>query len=129
MKMDPERYFETNLQGTEFLLEDRDYRGNDVQQSIFNDSQGGLNQPKADAPEDVVVTVDCTLEEFYNGCIKQVDYSRKVVQHDAKSMVCERSTQQVEIKPGFSESTELVFRKLGNQTPGHIHADLVIKFN
>jgi len=60
------------------------------------------------------MTVECTLEEFYNGAIKQVDFSRQVVIHDAKSIVSDRQTQQVEVKPGFSASTELVFKKMGN---------------
>ena len=128
MRMEPERYYEENLQSTDFVLENRDYKGGDVQQSIFADSQGGLNQRKSNKPVDVVVTVKCTLEEFYNGAIKQVDFTRQVVIHDAKSLKTDRQTQQVEVKPGFSESTELVFKKMGNQAPGHIHANLVIKF-
>jgi len=35
----------------------------------------------------------------------------------------------VEVKPGFSESSELVFKKMGHQAPGHIDADLIIKFS
>ena len=66
-------------------MEDRDTAGADVQQSIFSDSFGGLNQPKPAKPTDVIVTLDCTLEEFYCGSIKQATYERKVVQFDAKT--------------------------------------------
>ena len=102
--------------------------GSDVQQTIFGDSLGGLSQKPADAPKDVVVEVSCTLAEFYNGSIKQVDYSRNEVQYDAKSVQLVRKVQQVEVKPGFSEKSELVFKSSGNQAPGHVNANLVIKF-
>lgn len=70
LKQEPERYFERVLSNTEFLLEPRALDGGDVQQSIFGDALGGLSAPKASAPSDIVVTVDCSLEEFYNGSIK-----------------------------------------------------------
>ena len=126
--MDPERYWEIMLQNTDFIEESRAVNGTDAQQSILADSFGGLSEPQAGKPSDVVVKVKCTLEEFYNGSIKQVEYKRKVVQHDAKTCQLESQVQQVEVKPGFSESTELVFKKMGNQAPGHINANLVIKF-
>lgn len=128
MKSNPERYFETILSNTDFVLEERAVTGKDVQQSIFSDSFGGLNQESASKPADITVTVDCTLAEFYNGSIKQVAYERNEVQHDAKTTKCERKVQQVEVKPGFSESSELVFKKEGHQSAGHINADLIIKF-
>ena len=102
--------------------------GNDVQQSIFADSHGGLGQKSASKPEDIVVVVNCSLEEFYNGSIKQVEYERKEVQHDAKTIRIVSKVQQVEVKPGFSESSELLFKKKGHQSPGHVDANLVIKF-
>jgi len=75
-----------------------------------------------------VVTLDCSLEEFYNGSIKNVEYERAVTNHDARSVSVECRCQQVEVKPGFSESSELVFKKMGNQSPGHVASDLIIKF-
>ena len=74
MKMSPENYYELKLQSTDFIEEDRAVNGQDANQSIFADSFGGLTQPKAGQPSDVVVKVKCTLEEFYNGSIKQVEF-------------------------------------------------------
>ena len=127
MKKDPERYFDDVLSDTDFLTEARALNGADAQESFFTDAYGGLFQPKQGAPEDVVVTLECSLEELYNGSIKQVEYSRNVVQHDAKSIKAESNCQQVEIKPGFSSSSELVFKKLGHQSPGHVAANLIVK--
>ena len=72
MKVESDRYFEEKLQNTDFITESRDSRGNDVQDSIFGDGFGGLNQLKAAKPQDIVITVNCTLEEFYNGAMKEV---------------------------------------------------------
>jgi len=102
------------LANTEFLLEPRALDGSDVQQSIFGDAQGGLTAPKASAPEDIVITVECSLQEFYSGSIKQINVERNMVMHDAKSLRSVSVCQQVEVKPGFSESTELVFKNMGN---------------
>ena len=48
-----------------------------------------------------MLTIDCTLEEFYSGSIKTVNYDRNVVDHDAKSIRSVRTVQQVEVKSGF----------------------------
>lgn len=114
LRREPEKYFEEILKTCDFLLEDRANDGSDVQQSIFADSFGGLNQSKQDKPADITITVDCTLEEFYNGSIKQIHYEREIVQHDAKTKKMEPCIQQIEVKPGFSESSELVFKKKGH---------------
>jgi len=75
-----------------------------------------------------VVTVDCSLEEFYNGSIKQVEYQRNIVRHDAKTLDSVSTVQQVEVKPGFSENTELVFSKMGHESPNCSASNLIIKF-
>lgn len=74
------------LANTEFLLEPRALDGSDVQQSIFGDALGGLTAPKATCPEDIVITVECSLQEFYSGSAKSVNFERKIVDHDAKSL-------------------------------------------
>ena len=86
LKVEPENYFETVLGKTDFILEERAVDGADAQQSIFADSYGGLNAPKANAPANIEITLDCTLNEFYNGSVKEFEFDRNVVQHDAKSV-------------------------------------------
>lgn len=118
LKQEPERYFERVLSDTEFLLEPRALDGSDVQESAFGDGLGGLTAAKALKPNDICMTIECTLEELYCGAIKQVYYERKVVDHDAKSLRSVRTCQQVQVKPGFSESSELCYKTMGNQSPG-----------
>lgn len=86
LKMEAENYFNIVLSDTEFLLEPRALDGCDVHETAFGDSVGGLRAAKAPKPTDIVMIVDCTLEELYCGSIKQVNYERKVVDHDAKSL-------------------------------------------
>ena len=59
--------------------------------------------------------------------MKSVEYERNVVYHDAKTLKTERKVHQVEVKPGFSESTVLSFKALGHEQAGHPAADLIIK--
>lgn len=128
MRLAPERYFDEKLAATDFLTEDRAVDGTDVQESFFADGFGGQQAPKPTAPEDIVVTLECSLEELYNGSIKSLEYVRDVVKHDAKTTQKETTTQQVEVKAGSSEESQLVFRKMGNQAAGQVHANLIVKF-
>jgi len=52
---------------------------------MFGDAFGGKGAPRPAAPMDILITLDCTLHEFYNGCMKQVTYERQVLQHDGKT--------------------------------------------
>jgi DnaJ-class molecular chaperone len=52
---------------------------------MFGDAFGGMNQPEIPAPKDIVVTLDCTLYEFYNGCLKKIDFERELLTHDGKT--------------------------------------------
>lgn len=70
MHTEPEKYFERVLGKTDFILEERAVDGADAQQSIFADSFGGHNAPKSTAPANIEITLDCTLNEFYNGSVK-----------------------------------------------------------
>ena len=38
--------------------------------------------PYVEAPENITVTVDCTLYEFYNGCLKKIEYDRVYLLED-----------------------------------------------
>ena len=41
---------------------------------------GGV--PFVEAPNDITVTMECTLYEFYNGCSKKLEYDREILQAD-----------------------------------------------
>jgi DnaJ-class molecular chaperone len=74
------------------------------------------------------VLVECTIREMYNGCMKTVSFTRGELHHDAKTPHKFPRTKSVEIKPGFSEETVLVFAEEGNAQYNFKSSDLVIKF-
>ena len=95
-------------------------------------NQGELTEleqlAKQSKAEDIVVTLECELFEFYNGAIKEVNYARTMilVSTDAKETKAERL--EVTVLPGFSEQTELRFKEKGHEAFGAKNSDLVIKF-
>ncbi len=96
---------------------------------MFADSFGALNHPASETPSDKVINVECTLEEFYNGSIKHVEYEIEEVQHDAKTVKRVTKTYEVQVNPGFGVETVLTFKSLGNQAPNKPASNLVIKFS
>jgi len=96
--------------------------------SMFAASVGGLEQKAESAPADIVMTLCCTLEEFYNGSLKQISFERNVMKDNARTTQKEKVNQSVEVKPGFSDGTELTFKGEGHQAEGCPTSNLVIKF-
>lgn len=102
--------------------------GKDQFGSMFASSFGALNDNHLPAPKDIVLTLECTLQEFYNGCMKKVVYERKKLLHDGKTARAQRHEMDVEVKPGFSDQTTLTYTQKGNEAEGHKPSNIVIKF-
>ena len=128
MKMNSDNFFEMHFSGADILSDTRAIDGTDVTPSFFADSLGGQGTAKKETPKDIEITVDCTLEELYNGSIKPVIYCRNIVKFDAKTLLTARCEQLVEVKPGSSEETVLSYKGMGNEQAGHPPSNLVIKF-
>ena len=80
--------------------------------------------PKA---ENLELSVSCTLNELYNGAMKEISYKRTRIQYDGKEVETEeKESLNIEIKPGFSTATRLVFPCKGNETDGAFPSDLII---
>ena len=90
---------------------------------------GGKNQPLLPAPADIEVTLECTLHEFYNGCLKKLSYERQQLMHDGKTTRPKQEEINVEVKPGFSEATVIQYTSKGNEAEGHYQSKLVIHFS
>lgn len=77
--------------------------------------------------EDLTVTCECTLEEFYHGCSKTVKFTRDLVYADGKTEYADtRATKEIEVKPGMTDGTELRFPGEGSQKRAKHFGDLVI---
>ena len=53
--------------------------------SIFGSAYGGLNKPEEPPLPKIVLTLPCTLEELYNGCIKTIKYSKNSLNYDTRT--------------------------------------------
>lgn len=74
------------------------------------------------------MTLEVTLHELYNGCLKRAVYDRRTMLHDGKTTRETREEVNVEVKPGYSEKTVLKFANKGNEAEGHKASSLIIKF-
>ena len=128
MKMNSDSFFEKHFAGADILSDSRAIDGSDLRPSFFSDSHGGQGEAVKPAPKNIEVLLECTLEELYNGSMKQVEYERSIVKHDAKTVLMQRCIEQIEVKPGFSNESVLCFKGKGHEQAGHSPADLVVKF-
>lgn len=63
---------------------------------------------------DLVVTVECTLNELYLGASKIVKYTRKVIAGDGISVMDKSESKVFEVKPEFNSSTVINYAEQGN---------------
>lgn len=77
--------------------------------------------------KDLVVKAECTLTELYNGCLKNLSYTRQVLNKDARSTSNVVKEKEVEIKPGMSPQTIITFTEQGHEQAGVPSSNLVIE--
>lgn len=66
-------------------------------------------------PEDITVTLACSMSEFYNGALKTFHYSRDVLMPDGKNISSVDEQMTIELKPGYDVDTVLTFPSKGHQ--------------
>jgi len=94
--------------------------------TMFGFAYGGVQQNfDLPAPEELNVSVVCTLKELYEGCTKTINYDRVVLNADGKTTSQKTETKQLEIKRGYSQGTALRYPQEGNEASGHLSSDLV----
>lgn len=83
-----------------------------------------LNKPGPAKGKDVVLNMECTLKEFYNGATKKINVTRKRYNSDGE-LVDSSKTLTIVIKPGWKKGTKVTFPNEGDEAPNTIPADLV----
>ena len=69
----PEKYFEQIMTAAgDFGFGPEEVDGSDFKTTMFQDSFGAQNYPKTDAPKDIVITIDLSLKEMFNGKMDSV---------------------------------------------------------
>ena len=74
MQQSAEAIFDRVYTSTDPWAETRDLDGSDLTGSMFGDAFRGLSNVPEKLPQDITVTVECTLAEFYNGSMKKIEY-------------------------------------------------------
>ena len=95
--------------------------------SIFGSAYGELNRPEEAPLPNIIISLPCTLEELYNGCIKIITYSKNTLNYDTRTTSIKETSIKVEILPGFGKGTELKYPLKGNESPGRKNSDLIVK--
>jgi hypothetical protein len=107
--------------------------GKDLYGSLFGEGYGGANQKLPDPPKDIIVYSECTLEEFYNGCMKCVNFERNILTAQSNTTKKVHETKyflffllyyilfirEFEVKPGYGKTTILKFPGEGNEEYTH----------
>lgn len=87
----------------------------------FNNSR--VMRKKIDPP--IHHDLKVSLEDIFHGCTKKMKISRRVLKSDGRSTRMEEKVLEINVKPGWKEGTKITFPKEGDQSPGHIPADIV----
>ena len=82
-----------------------------------------LNEDKV---QNIDVNLECTLEELYNGCVKKINYKKRVIGFDFRTTEEKEVSLDVEVFRGYDKNTVITFKGLGNQTPGIRDSDLLV---
>ena len=85
--------------------------------SIFGSAYGGLNRPEDVPLPNIVIPLECTLEEIYNGCNKNISYTKNTLNYKTRTTSLKETTLKVEILPGYSKDTVLKYLLKGNEAP------------
>lgn len=123
----PEEIFEKFFGSNNPFAHLVDDSGKEELGSMFGFAFKGLNYEGAKSIPNLEVPVDCTLNELYSGCSKQVTYTRTVLNGDGQTTRNIQETKKVEIRPGYSVKSVLSFAKQGNEAVGLPTSDLIFR--
>lgn len=98
------------------------------QQMGVMQSKGSLMDAFTKRFSNLTVTASCTLEEFYYGCQKTINFERLVLLPDGKRQKMEVVKKIIHVKPGMGSHTQLTFSGEGHNRPGQAPSDLVVTF-
>ncbi|XP_037544011.1 dnaJ homolog subfamily B member 13 [Nematolebias whitei] len=85
-------------------------------------------QPEVVKTQDAPIERDLnlSLEDLFHGCTKKIKISRRVMDEDGHTSSIKDKILTIEVKPGWTEGTRIIFSKEGDQGPNCIPADIVL---
>jgi DnaJ-class molecular chaperone len=114
MLKSPEKMWEELLGSPNIKTEQFSPDGDDMAGSMFGSSLGGSHEPRPTKLDDIEITLNCSLEEFYEGSLRSVEFQRNETDHNPKVAILKTRSRHVQINPGFSDKTVLVFKGEGH---------------
>ncbi|KAA8587125.1 dnaJ homolog subfamily B member 13 [Etheostoma spectabile] len=66
-----------------------------------------------------------SLDDLFHGCTKKIKISRRVMNDDGFTSSIKDKILTIDVKPGWTEGTRIIFPKEGDQGPNNIPADIV----
>ena len=84
---------------------------------------GGFGRQQQQDPA-IERQIDLSLEDLFHGCTKKMKISRKILTQDGTSSH-EEKILTIDVKPGWKAGTKIRFPREGDQSAGHIPADIV----
>ncbi|KAG1328089.1 dnaJ-like subfamily B member 1 [Cocos nucifera] len=76
-------------------------------------------------PPPVEHKLECTLEELFRGCKKEVKFTRDIVTKNGL-ITHQEERHTIKVKPGWKKGTKITFEGMGDQRQGCVPADVVI---
>lgn len=104
-----------------------DSDGREMFGSMFGAAFGGQNFPGLPPVKDLVVEVECSLNELYCGCMKEVSYLKTLLNNDGRTTREEMVSRVIDIKPGYENGSRIVLRGEGNESNGKKTSDLIFR--
>ena len=86
---------------------------------MFGSAFGGLYYDFNDPPKDLIVEMSLSLNEIYLGGIKQLKYSKTIVNFDGRSTEEKEFIKDIEIIKGCLNGNKSTFIGERNQKPGY----------
>ena len=74
---------------------------------------------------DTIIDLECSLEELYNGCTKNINYKRKYLVSLANIVEINENID-IHIKPGFKNNQKILYDKMGEYCELDNPRDLII---
>ena len=98
----------------------------EYEKGFFDEAKEENKNLNEDKVQNIDVNLECTLEELYNGCVKKINYKKRVIGFDFRTTEEKEVSLDVEVFRGYDKNTVLTFKGLGNQTPGIRDSDLLV---
>lgn len=90
----------------------------DEQGTMFSSAFGGQYYKEKEPLPNINMFLECSLEELYNSCVKELRYQKKALNYDGRTTFLKDDRKDIEVFKGYDNQTILSFPGHGNEAPG-----------